>query len=366
MPTFLRGVSVHPLYQTRCPVPFEEQFSDPTPFPRSVVVSLDFPSATSVAAARFFDKCYATAALGRTVVLVGGFRDRPSNRRIRQVLSQRAPHDSQGAMVLLTFPGISFPAGTVSGWPESPDADEQEHPKFSLRMRFGVPTQPSAMDPRRVNWHVNLAVHPCNTRVILFSPRPSDRAAAIMPERVYHPGMWECDADVIPLPPPLDGDKSPVAKARRQLLALHDDRENPFPKHVVPRGFVDFLRAWTHIPASYAATAAAAIIRAGLGGQFALERARAAMLAHVLRALHFRTSPQSVMSMRGVPPTRDRCHACNTWVVSRWGISDRNGTIARALIKAYVHDRTKTGARAAQHLSINPETQYTKMCWPSC
>ena len=116
MPTFLRGVSVHPLYQTRCPVPFEEQFSDPTPFPRSVVVSLDFPSATSVAAARFFDKCYATAALGRTVVLVGGFWDRPSNRRIRRALSQRAPHDSQDAMVLLTFPGRScLPRGDGVG-----------------------------------------------------------------------------------------------------------------------------------------------------------------------------------------------------------------------------------------------------------
>ena len=51
------------------------------------------------------------------------------------------------------------------------------------------------------------------------------------------------------------------------------------------------------------------------------------------------------MSMRGVPSTRDRCHVCNTWVVSRWGISDRNGTIAQALIEAYVRDRTKTGAR---------------------
>ena len=117
--------------------------------------------------------------------------------------------------------------------------------------------------------------------------------------------IWEWDADVTPLPPLPDGDKSPMAKARRQLLALHDDRENPFPKHVVPRDFVDFLRARTHIPATYAATAAAAIIRAGLGGQFALERARAAMLAHVLRVLHFHT-PQSMIPMRGVPPTKDR------------------------------------------------------------
>ena len=33
MPMFLQGVSVHPYYQTKCPVPFEEQFSDPTRFP---------------------------------------------------------------------------------------------------------------------------------------------------------------------------------------------------------------------------------------------------------------------------------------------------------------------------------------------
>ena len=95
--------------------------------------------------------------------------------------------------------------------------------------------------------------------------------------------MWEYDADVTPLPPPLDDDKSPMAKARRQLLALRDDRENPFPKHIVPRDFVDFLRARTHVPASYAAAAAAAIIRAGLGGRFTLERARAAILAYVLK-----------------------------------------------------------------------------------
>ena len=140
-----------------------------------------FPYVTSVAATRFFDKCYATAALGRTVVLVGGFRDRPANRRVRRALAQRAPGDSQDAMILLTFPGQSFPAGTVLGWPESPDADEQEHPKFSMHVRFGVPTQPSAMDPRQVNRHANLAKHPCNTQVILFSPRPSDQAGAITP-----------------------------------------------------------------------------------------------------------------------------------------------------------------------------------------
>ena len=132
--------------------------------------------------------------------------------------------------------------------------------------------------------------------------------------------------------------------ARRQLLAFRDDRDHPFPKHVVPRDFVDFLRARTRVPASYAATAAAAIVRAGLGGQFTLERARAAMLAQVLRVLHFHT-PQSVMSMRGVSSPKDRCHVCNTWVVSRWGISDRHGTIAQALISAYVQGITRSGTR---------------------
>ena len=56
MPTSLRGVSVHPSYLTRRPVAFEEQFYDITPFPQNTVVSLDFPSVTSEAAARFFDK----------------------------------------------------------------------------------------------------------------------------------------------------------------------------------------------------------------------------------------------------------------------------------------------------------------------
>ena len=50
MPMFLRGVSIHLRHQSRHPVPFEDQFADPAPFPRSVLVSLDFPSVTSVAA----------------------------------------------------------------------------------------------------------------------------------------------------------------------------------------------------------------------------------------------------------------------------------------------------------------------------
>ena len=84
-------------------------------------------------------------------------------------------------------PPSSLPAGTIRGWPESPDADEQEHPEFSMHMRFGVPTQPPAMESRQINRHANLATHPCNThQVILFSPRPSEQAEAIAPERIYH------------------------------------------------------------------------------------------------------------------------------------------------------------------------------------
>ena len=39
---------------------------------------------------------------------------------------------------------------------------------------------------RQVNRHANLAKHPCNTRVILFSPRPSARVAAIALARMLH------------------------------------------------------------------------------------------------------------------------------------------------------------------------------------
>ena len=185
MPMFLRDVPIHPQHQTRNPVPFEDQFADPAPFPHSALVSLDFPSVTSVAAARFFRKCYATTAAGRTAVLVGGFRDRPSNRRIRRILSQTAPAGGRDAMLLLTFPSGSFPAGTALGWPEPPEDDKQEHAKFSQHMCFGVPTQPVGMDARQVNRHANLAKHPCNTRIVLFSPRPSARVAAITPARIH-------------------------------------------------------------------------------------------------------------------------------------------------------------------------------------
>ena len=111
---------------------------------------------------------------------------------------------------------------------------------------------------------------------------------------------WEYDEDLVPLPPPSDDDKSAVAKARRRLLMLRSDTENPFPKHVFPQDFVAFLRAHTRAPATHVAMAAVAVVRAGLGGQFTLERARAAMIACVLRALHFHT-PQSMLPMRGVP-----------------------------------------------------------------
>ena len=89
MPMFLGGVSVHPAHQAWHSAPFEDQFTDPTAFPHSVLVSLDFPSVVSVAAARFFRKCYATTAAGHTVVLVGGFRD--SSLPVRHALTSSLP-----------------------------------------------------------------------------------------------------------------------------------------------------------------------------------------------------------------------------------------------------------------------------------
>ena len=80
-----------------------------------------------------------------------------------------------------------------------------------------------------------------------------------------------------------------MALARIRLIVLRNDTDSPFPKHIVPNDFVAFLRAHTHVPAAYAAIAAVAIIRADLNGQFALERARAVMIACVLRMLHFHT-----------------------------------------------------------------------------
>ena len=319
------------------------------------------------------------------MVLVGGLRDRPSNRRMRRALSHIAPAGERDSMLLLTFPSGSFPAGTVMGWPESPEDDKQEHAKFSRHMCFGVPTQPVGMGARQVHRHANLAKHPCNTRVILFSPRPSARVTAITPARILHltsvlhgilvphpvrgdrypllwrgwadssyrlrysdiPSSssldplrclkmctWEYDDELVPPLPPSDNDKSAVALVRTRLLVLRNDTDNPFPKHAVSHDFAAFLRAHTHVPAAYAAMAAVAIICAGLNGQFTLERARAAIIACVLRMLHFHI-PQSMMSMQGVPVARDRRHVCNTWVVSRWGISDAHGYAAHALIGAY-------------------------------
>ena len=51
------------------------------------------------------------------------------------------------------------------------------------------------------------------------------------------------------------------------------------------------------------------------------------------------------LDMQGVPVARYRCHVCNTWAVSRWGISDEHGDAARALIDEYAEDKTKTGAK---------------------
>ena len=175
MPMFLRGVSIHPQHQTRNPVPFEDQFADPAPFPHNVVVSLDFPSVTSVAAGRFFRKCYATTVAGRTVVLVGGLRDRPSNRRIRRILSQTAPTGGRDAMLLLTFPSRSFPAGTVQGWPESPEDDKQEHAEFSQHMCFGVPTQPVGWTLGR-STDMPISPNTRATRALYYSPHALPRA----------------------------------------------------------------------------------------------------------------------------------------------------------------------------------------------
>ena len=74
-----------------------------------------------------------------------------------------------------------------------------EHPKCFLHIRFGVlTTQPSSMDPGRVNRHAYLAVNPCNTRVLLFSPWPSARVAAITPGRVYHHLMSVLHGALVP------------------------------------------------------------------------------------------------------------------------------------------------------------------------
>ena len=150
MPTFLRGVSIHPSHQTQHPISFDDQFSDITPFTHNVTVSLDFPTIISLATTRFFRKCFATAQAGHTVIFIGGFRDKPSNRKIRNRLSRISTAAHHHAHILLTFPSNTFPAGTVRGWPESPDDDHHQHNQFSLHERFGVPTQPTKMNPHMV------------------------------------------------------------------------------------------------------------------------------------------------------------------------------------------------------------------------
>ena len=45
-----------------------------------------------------------------------------------------------------------------------------------------------------------------------------------------------------------------------------------------------------------------AVVRAGLGGQLTLERARAAMLAYVLRTLHFHTPKIGDVPAGATPP----------------------------------------------------------------
>ena len=93
------------------------------------------------------------------------------------------------------------------GWPEYLDGDKQEHAVFSQHMRFGVPTQPVGMDPRQVHRHANLATHPCNTSVILFSPRPFERVRAITPARILR---LTSVLHGILVPHPVRGDRYPL------------------------------------------------------------------------------------------------------------------------------------------------------------
>ena len=181
----------------------------------------------------------------------------------------------------------TFPAGTVRGWPESPDDDHHQHNQFSLHERFGVPTQPTKMNPHMVNRHVSFAIHPCNTCVILFTPQSATRVNSISPSSIHRLSsilrgtlvpnkargdrhallwrrwssdstqlryidiptsssldplmcirdcMWEHDEDTLPSPPPPDNDNSNIANARRTLLAIRDGP--PFPKHIIPHEFV--------------------------------------------------------------------------------------------------------------------------------
>ena len=157
--------------------------------------------------------------------------------------------------------------------------------------------------------------------------------------------IWEQDEDTLPSPPPPDNDNSNIANARRALLAIRDGP--PFPKHIIPHEFVVYLRERTHTPAIRASMAAAVVIRAGLGGQFILERAKSSiMMACALRLIGFQTQ-QSIQSVRNSPTELDRCHACRSHVTSRWNIRDSHGSHAKQLIDNYVDDRTCSGKRRA-------------------
>ena len=114
MPIFLKGASIHPLHQTQHPISFDDQFSDTKPFTHNATVPLDFPAIISLATTRFFRKCFATAQAGHTVILIGGFRDKPSNRKIRNRLSRISSAAHHHAHILLTFPSNTFPAGAES------------------------------------------------------------------------------------------------------------------------------------------------------------------------------------------------------------------------------------------------------------
>ena len=90
--------------------------------------------------------------------------------------------------------------------------------------------------------------------------------------------------------------------------------------------------------------AAVVVMRAGLGGQFILERAKSPMMACALRLIGFQTQ-QSVQSVRNSPTELDRCHACRSHVTSRWNIRDLHGSYAKELIVNYADDRTCSGKR---------------------
>ena len=166
-----------------------------------MTVSLDFPTIISLATTRFFRKCFATAHAGHTVILIGGFRDKPSNRKIRNRSSRISAAAHHYAHILLIFPSNTFPAGTVRGWPESPDDDHHQHNRYSLHERFGVPAQPTKMNPHMANRHVSLAVHPCNTHVITVTPQPTTRANSLYPPLAYigSPRSFEAPSSPIKL-----------------------------------------------------------------------------------------------------------------------------------------------------------------------